>query len=145
MSDVWKPVSYTIRKGRPEGFKFTIDIDGKSEMVVFKNNLYACPTAEHEAAIGALMHKPQFTQNIQKVDLASGEAIARAHMQAQKVSAAKGGLTSELAKGLENQIAAEDLTAIKEATDALEKENLVVTETVVPPAAGGVSLKLGGN
>jgi len=145
MSDVWKPVSYTIRKGRPEGFKFTIDIDGKSELIKFTNNIYKCPTAEHEVAIAALMHKPQFTQNIQKVDLAAGEAIALAHMQGQRNAAAKGGLTSELAKGLESQIAVADVQAVKDATAALEKENLVVTEVVKPPETGGVSLKIGGS
>lgn len=126
MSDVWEPVAYAIKKGRPEGFKFSIEINGKSELVKFKDNLYRCPSAEHGAAIEALMHRPQFTQNIQKVDVASGEALARAHIASQRNSAVQGGMTSEIAKSMENQVASEDVKAV---TDELAKENLIVTET----------------
>lgn len=137
MSDVWEPVAYAIKKGRPDGFKFVIEIDGKNEIVKFKDNLYKCPSADHEAAIEALMSKAQFTQNIQKVDVAAGEALARAHMASQRNSAVQGGMTSEIAKSMEDIVASEDVKAV---TDELEKENLIVTEKVDNKSSGGVKV-----
>lgn len=136
MSDVWNPVSYAIRKGCASGFRFVIEVDGKDEIVRFKNNLYKCPSAVHEKAIEALMQKPQFTQNIQKVDVVAGEAIAKAHMAAATNMAAKGGMTSEMAKGLENKVAAADVKAVKDATDTLAKDGLIITESTTDKPPG---------
>ncbi len=139
MSDLQKPVAYVIKKGRPSGFKFIIEIDGKNELVVFTDNRYECPTAAHAAAIDELMAKPQFGQNIQKVDIEVGEAIARAHMEAQRPSAVQGGMTSDAAKAMEGDVARQNADDI---ADALAKANLMVTHDVKQEPAVPVSNKI---
>lgn len=126
-NDLQKPSAFTIKKGRPDGFKFTITVDGKSELVKFTNNLYKCPTAEHEAAIDALMHKPAFTQNIVKVDLDAGQAIAKAHMEGMHNIAQKGGASAESMKAAENAVIREQ---VNESAEALASEDLMVTHDV---------------
>jgi len=143
MSDVYKPAAYVIKNGRPEGFRFVISIDGKDEMVKFTNKKYDCPTAAHEAAIEELMKKPQFTQNLQKVDFLAGVAIAKAHMEANRPGSIRGGATTETMKQMQNSVAKQDADAV---TEALAKENLVIAEDVdlSGVADGGMKINIGG-
>jgi len=131
MSDLLKPDVYVIRKGRPDGFSFWIEIDKEPVLVSFKNNRYECPTPAHAEQIAKLMGKPDFTQNIQKVDLEAGIAIARAHMEGSSNSAIKGGATTESMKMMINKVASDDVQAVAE--QLAKEENLMVTHNVVQP------------
>jgi len=122
---------FVIKKSRPVGFKFVIVIDGTNETIKFINGRYECPTAEYETAIEKLLIKPQFMQNIQKVDLAAGEAIALAHMQNKGNSAIKGGSTSESMKMQSDSVARQDAEAV---ADVMAKDgNIMITHDTKLP------------
>ncbi len=153
----WKPDVFVIRKGRPSGFRFSIELkNGTSCLIKFENNRYEAETAEHAELIKALLHKPQFTQNIMLVDVAAGVAIAKAHQQAQANSAIKGGVTTETMKQLQNAGASPELKALSENAEIVkqmaDEGNLVLThdvnlskenaETPTPAAVKGLSLSM---
>ena len=136
MSEEKEPVAvYVIKTGRPVGFNFRIEKD--KMRIRFENGRFETFDSEVAAEIDKILAKvPNINQNVMKVDYSQAEAFVKAHMAANPTSAAKGGLTAEIARSMQDSAAIQQQADLKSKiapkdVAKLESEShLTLTETV---------------
>lgn len=143
--DKWVKSVYVIKKGNAKGFKFVITVDDKPVMIEFENCKYEAETAKHAEIIDDLIAtRPAISGFIQKVDYAAAERVAELHRQSVRLSAAKGGMTTEIMRSMESTVAAKD---VQNMADAIKDDSgMIITQDVDQPditISPSIGIKIG--